>query len=280
MTTSDGGHIARIPVSVSASGSQTGGGGGGSAAANRAADDARNLIDAIGTVTRGSGAAIAAARTAYDQLTDAQKKQVSNYSVLVEAETAYARLTEAPDGLPFTDTAGHWAADAIGYAYENGLFAGVSDTLFCPDAAMDRAMLVTVLYRMEKQPAAAGENRFADVEANRWYTDAVMWASENSIVSGYSASRFGPADMVTREQLACILHRYARYKGYDVTDANDLSAFTDAGSISGWALESVQWANAEKLINGRTSTALVPGGNATRAEAAQILMTFAQHVAK
>lgn len=279
-TTSDGGHIARIPVSVSASGSQTGGGGGGSSAANRATDDARNLIDAIGTVTRGSGAAIAAARTAYDQLTDAQKKQVSNYSVLVEAEAAYARLTEAPDGLPFTDTAGHWAADAIGYAYENGLFAGVSDTLFCPDAAMNRAMLVTVLYRMEKQPAAAGENRFADVEANRWYTDAVMWASENSIVSGYSASRFGPADMVTREQLACILHRYARYKGYDVTEANDLSAFTDAGSISGWALESVQWANAEKLINGRTSTTLVPSGNATRAEAAQILMTFAQNVAK
>lgn len=133
---------------------------------------------------------------------------------------------------------------------------------------------------MEKQPAAAGENRFADVEANRWYTDAVMWASENSIVSGYSASRFGPADMVTREQLACILHRYARYKGYDVTEANDLSAFTDVGSISGWALESVQWANAEKLINGRTSTTLVPSGNATRAEATQILMTFAQNVAK
>ena len=129
---------------------------------------------------------------------------------------------------------------------------------------------------MEEEPQTAGANSFTDVPANQWYTDAVTWACANNIVSGYSADKFGPTDTVTREQIASILNRYAKFKGYDVTATNELTAFTDASSVSGWALDSVKWANAAKLIQGRTSTTLVPKGAATRAEVAQILMAFAR----
>ncbi len=232
-----------------------------------------DLIAAIGEVTKESGGKITAAREAYNKLTDTQKNLVNNYSKLTAAERAYAKLTGA---LPFTDVSGHWAANAIQYAYENGLFSGTSDTTFGPDVSMNRAMLVTVLYRMEEEPQTAGANSFTDVPANQWYTDAVTWACANNIVSGYSADKFGPTDTVTREQIASILNRYAKFKGYDVTATNELTAFTDASSVSGWALDSVKWANAAKLIQGRTSTTLVPKGAATRAEVAQILMAFRQ----
>lgn len=176
---------------------------------------------------------------------------------------------------PFLDIRTHWAKSAIESAVAKGLFAGTSPTTFHPDQAMNRSMLVTVLYRMEKEPTAEGDGkRFADVPAGAYYAKAVAWASDKGIVAGYSETQFGPEDTITREQLAVILNRYATYKGYNTSKTADLAAFQDADQISEWARVPVQWANAMKLLNGRTSTTLAPKGSATRAEVAKILVTF------
>lgn len=178
-------------------------------------------------------------------------------------------------GTPFLDIRTHWAKSAIESAVAKGLFAGTSPTTFHPDQAMNRAMLVTVLYRMEKEPAAEGRGKsFADVSAGAYYAKAVAWASDKGIVAGYSETQFGPEDTITREQLAVILNRYATYKGYNTSKTADLAAFQDADQISEWARVPVQWANVMKLLNGRTSTTLAPKGSATRAEVAKILVTF------
>ncbi len=139
---------------------------------------------------------------------------------------------------------------------------------------MTRAMLVTVLYRLEGTPPITGTNGFTDVKGGQWYTNAVIWANENGIVEGYGNSLFGVNDNITREQIAAILYRYAVYKGYDVSAASNLTGYTDAGKISSWALGALKWANAEGFVNGRTSTTLVPAGAATRAEVATIFMRF------
>ena len=243
----------------------------------KAADSVIALIDEIGTVTKDSGEKIDAARTAYNKLTDAQKELVSNYSKLTAAEKEFAKLTSR---LPFTDVEGHWALEAIEYAYVNDLMSGTSATVFAPDATLNRAMLATILYRLEGKPAVQTKNTYTDVAAGTWYTDAVIWASENGIVTGYGNGKFGPTDNITREQMAVMLYRYAAYKNYDVTNASDLQGFIDMQSISAWALNAIKWANAEKLINGRTAQTIVPGGNATRAEAAAILMRFRENIAK
>lgn len=176
---------------------------------------------------------------------------------------------------PFLDIRTHWAKSAIESAVAKGLFAGTTPTTFHPDQAMNRAMLVTVLYRMEKEPAAEGRGKsFADVSAGAYYAKAVAWASDKGIVAGYSETQFGPEDTITREQLAVILNRYTTYKGYNTSKSADLAAFQDADQISAWARVPVQWANAMKLLNGRTSTTLAPKGSATRAEVAKILVTF------
>lgn len=176
---------------------------------------------------------------------------------------------------PFLDIRTHWAKSAIESAVAKGLFAGTSPTTFHPDQAMNRAMLVTVLYRMEKEPTAEGRGKsFADVSAGAYYAKAVAWASDKGIVAGYSETQFGPEDTITREQLAVILNRYATYKGYNTSKTADLAAFQDADQISEWARVPVQWANVMKLLNGRTSTTLAPKGSATRAEVAKILVTF------
>ena len=178
-------------------------------------------------------------------------------------------------GTPFLDIRTHWAKSAIESAVAKGLFAGTTPTTFHPDQAMNRAMLVTVLYRMEKEPAAEGRGKsFADVSAGAYYAKAVAWASDKGIVAGYSETQFGPEDTITREQLAVILNRYATYKGYNTSKSADLAAFQDADQISEWARVPVQWANVMKLLNGRTSTTLAPKGSATRAEVAKILVTF------
>lgn len=176
---------------------------------------------------------------------------------------------------PFLDIRTHWAKSAIESAVAKGLFAGTSPTTFHPDQAMNRSMLVTVLYRMEKEPAAEGRGKsFEDVSAGAYYVKAVVWASDKGIVAGYSETQFGPEDTITREQLAVILNRYATYKGYNTSKTADLAAFQDADQISEWARVPVQWANVMKLLNGRTSTTLAPKGSATRAEVAKILVTF------
>ena len=188
--------------------------------------------------------------------------------------------TEAPVGEPFLDVnEGDWFYDAVAYAYENGLMDGVGGNRFAPNSATTRAQLVTILYRLEGQPAA-GEAAFSDVPAGQWYTEAVAWAAANSIVNGVSDTTFAPNDPVTREQMAAILYRYAQYKGYDVTASGDLSGYTDAGAIRPYAEAAMAWANGAGLITGVSDTTLQPRGNSTRAQVATILMRFCQKVAE
>ena len=149
---------------------------------------------------------------------------------------------------------------------------------FEPDTSMTRAMLVTVLWRYAGKPAE-GENTFTDVPAGLWYTDAVAWAAHNNIVSGVGDNKFDPNGNITREQMATILYRYASSQGLDTSAKADLSAFPDAGNISGYAQSPLGWAVAEGLIKGSDGK-LLPQGNATRAQVATILMRFIENVMK
>ncbi len=181
----------------------------------------------------------------------------------------------------FSDVvAGGWYESAVQYMKDNGLMAGTSATTFAPDATTTRGMIVTILYRLEKEPAAAAASSFSDIAAGEWYSDAVAWAAANNIVSGYENGTFGAGDVITREQMAAILFRYASFKGYDVTKTADLSSFADAAQVSAYAADAMKWANAAGLISGTSTTTLAPAGSATRAQAASILMRFCENVAK
>lgn len=194
--------------------------------------------------------------------------------------TIKATFVEFGTNLPFTDVSSSaWYADAVRYVYKNGMMNGTSDTEFSPNATTNRAMLVTILHRLENTPSAAASS-FTDVVSGSYYADAVNWAAANGIVNGITATSFAPNTAITREQMATILYRYAQYKGYDVSASNNLSAYTDAANISSYATTAMQWANAEGLITGNTTTTLNPTGNATRAEVATILMRFCENIAK
>lgn len=184
--------------------------------------------------------------------------------------------------FPFTDVpAGAWYYGAAAYAYNNGLFAGETATTFAPNQTMNRAMLVTVLWSLAGKPAPKGVNTFSDVPNGEWYTNAVTWAAENSVVTGVGSGRFDPNGAVTREQAAVILYKYAQSKGYDVSARADLTAFPDAGSVSDWAQDALAWANATGLIQGTvygSKTILDPQGSASRAQVAAILRSYVEHV--
>ena len=189
---------------------------------------------------------------------------------------------EAPNGQSqesarvFTDVGPNsWYRESVDYVVGKGMMSGTSDTAFEPNGAMTRGMLVAALYQLEGSPAT-GANSFADVEASASYADAVAWAAENNIVSGYTTTTFKPEGQVTREQMAAILYRYASYKGYDVDTIGDLSGYTDAGSIHAYARDAMGWANVKGLITGTTATLLAPGKGATRAQAAVILTRFCE----
>ena len=204
-------------------------------------------------------------------------------SVKLDANTTvYAKWTEAPvSGLPFGDVkSADWFYNDVKYVYEKGMMAGTAADVFAPNATTTRAMIVTILYRLEGSPAVTGTNAFADVPAGQWYTDAVNWAAANQIVKGTSATTFAPNASITREQMAAILYRYAQYKGYDVTKKADLSGYSDNGQVSTYAKDALAWANAAKLINGVTNTTLAPQGNATRAQVSAILHRFCDGVVK
>ncbi len=199
----------------------------------------------------------------------------------VRVEAVFVRTIDDGDtplgGLPFQDVSAEaWYRSAVEYVYANGLMAGVSDSAFHPDAATTRGMIVSILYRLEGSPAVSGAASFADVPAGQWYSDAVAWAASEGIVSGYSSSRFGPSDLITREQMASILYRYAQYKGMDTAARAELSAYADAPSVSAWAQTAMQWAVGAELISGTGRNALNPLGFATRAEAAAVLMRFCE----
>ena len=186
-----------------------------------------------------------------------------------------------PDkAMSFTDVKSNdWYYSSVRYAYDNGLFSGVSHDSFGPGDSMDRSMLATVLYSLDGKPAA-GKSGFADVADGAWYADAVAWAAEHGIVSGVGGGAFTPGGTITREQLAVMLYRYAQYKGYDVSKTADLSGYADQGSISDWAAQAVQWACGSGLMTGRSANSLAPAGTLTRAEAATMLKAFCENVKK
>lgn len=204
-------------------------------------------------------------------------------SVKLDANTTvYAKWTETPvSSLPFGDVkSADWFYNDVKYVYDKGMMAGTAADVFAPNTTTTRAMIVTILYRLEGSPAVTGTSAFVDVPAGQWYTDAVNWAAANQIVKGTSATTFAPNDSITREQMAAILYRYAQYKGYDVTKKADLSGYSDNGQVSAYAKDALAWANAAKLINGVTNTTLAPQGNATRAQVSAILHRFCDGVVK
>ena len=187
--------------------------------------------------------------------------------------TIEATFAEISEDLPFTDVAeSAWYYDAVRFVYENGLMNGVTTTTFGPNVTTSRAMLATILYRLEGEPSV-GSSDFTDVESGMYYTDAVAWASAKGIVTGYGDGTFLPNKAITREEMAAMLYRYASYKGYDVTKMKDLSGYSDGGSVSSYAVEALQWATGTGLITNMDG-ALNPTGSATRAQLATILMRF------
>lgn len=176
---------------------------------------------------------------------------------------------------PYSDVAeSDWFYDAVKYADENGLFAGTAETTFAPEESLTRAMLVTVLWRAEGQPVTNYLMTFADVDEGAYYGEAVRWAASEGIVKGYSEVEFAPDDLITREQIAAIMQRYADFKGIAADETADLARFTDAAQVSDWAVGNMQWAVGTGLISGRGDGSLAPQDNTTRAEAAAILMRF------
>lgn len=282
VTTEDGGYTAACTVTV---------------VLPAAVRDVIEKIDAIDPVTKGSGSAIEAARKAYDALDPVQKKLVSNDQKLFDAEKRYAELTkqDTPDtpaspvgtpaqkpqnentgsGLPFADVLpGSWYFDGVKYVYSNSLMNGTSADKFSPDAVLTRGMVVTILYRMENEPAVAGGKGFSDVAAGRYYSNAVAWASANGIVDGFTDGTFKPEQAVTREQLAAILSRYARFNGITVFETE----LPDGAVVSNWAKKDVSWAFAAGIL-GHDQTANATQ-NTNRAEVAAAICNYLTKVVK
>ena len=198
---------------------------------------------------------------------------------LTKDMTVYAgwRVDENPGtGVnPFTDVSEKdWFYGDVMFVYENGLMLGTSKTLFSPHGTAMRGMMATILWRMEGSPVPKGKNSFTDVEAGKWYADAITWTTENGIFAGYGKDKFCPDDPITREQLAAIFYRYADYKGYDLTVKGNLDKFKDADKITDYAKTAMQWAVGSGLVKGKSGNLLDPQGTATRAEIAAMLHHF------
>ena len=176
---------------------------------------------------------------------------------------------------PFTDVSEKdWFYGDVMFVYENGLMLGASKALFSAHGTATRGMMATILWRMEGSPVPKGKNSFTDVEAGKWYADAITWTAENSIFAGYGKDKFGPDDPITREQLAAIFYRYADYKGYDLTVKGNPDKFKDADKITDYAETAMQWAVDSGLVKGKSGNLLDPQGTATRAEIAAMLHRF------
>ncbi|MBO5179773.1 MAG: S-layer homology domain-containing protein, partial [Clostridia bacterium] len=186
-------------------------------------------------------------------------------------------VTEETWKNPFIDvTEDDWFYEAVKYANENKLFNGVSSTEFGPNVSMTRAMLVTVLYRLEGEPATNRSIPFADVDMSMYYANAVIWAKQNNIVNGVDENNFAPDREITREQLVTILYRFAQYKGKDVSvgENTNILSYDDVSQVSEYAIPAMQWACGSGIITGRTTATIAPKGTATRAEVATMLMRF------
>ena len=204
------------------------------------------------------------------------------YTFTMPASRVTVEASFAPAPLPFEDVApGAWYEEAVRYAYFHNIMEGMSETEFAPATALTRAMAVQILYNLEGQPDLSDENLgypYEDVDAQAWYGDAVYWARITGVATGYGDGTFQPTDSITRQEFAQMLYNYAKYKGYDLTAAGDLSTFPDANSIADWAEAAMSWANGNELINGHDDGTIDAAGIGTRAQAASILMQFDQNL--
>ncbi|WP_143710778.1 S-layer homology domain-containing protein [Anaerotignum lactatifermentans] len=198
----------------------------------------------------------------------------------VPEEPEEVEKTEETETISFLDVKENdWFYEAVSYAVENGLMSGMSEDIFAPNTPLTREMLAVVLYNVEGQPESTEANTFTDVKGDMWYTDAILWANENGIVAGYDNSAYGVGDLITREQFATILYRYAQFKGYDTTQGGmAVREFSDYENISDYARPAMAWAVNAGIMGGMDDGTLMPQGKATRAEAATMLMNFCENM--
>ena len=240
---------------------------------------ARQGTEVTLTVTPDEGFALAslAVTDFFGNQVDISRNSDGTYSFVMPASQVTVSVAFVPVELPFTDvTEANWYYDEVYYVWANGLMQGTSATTFGPGVDTTRAMVVTILWRLEGEPASGYDMDYSDVAGGAWYAGAVRWATEHGIVNG-SEGQFYPGRIVTREQLAAMLYRYAQYKGYDLTAGGDLSGFADAGAVSGWAETSLAWAVGQGLLQGSDSQ-VDPQGSAIRAQTAAILMRFCENM--
>ena len=198
------------------------------------------------------------------------------YTFTMPSRKVTVQASFAPVPLPFEDVPpGAWYEEAVRYAYTHGIMEGMSATTFVPGKSLTRAEAVQVLYNLEGQPTVSESTTFPDL-VYEWYKPAIAWAESTGVVDGYEDGTFRPENAVTRQEFAQMLYDYAKYKGCDLTAAGDLSSFPDGNQVQEWALPAMTWANGNQLINGHDDGTLEPGGTATRAQAASILMRFDQ----
>lgn len=198
----------------------------------------------------------------------------------VPEEPEEVEETEETETISFKDVKeSDWFYEAVSYAVENGLMSGMSEDIFAPNTPLTREMLAVVLYNVEGQPESTEADTFTDVKGDMWYTDAILWANENGIVAGYDNGAYGVGDLITREQFATILYRYAQFKGYDTTQGGmAVREFSDYVNISDYARPAMAWAVNAGIMGGMDDGTLMPQGKATRAEAATMLMNFCENM--
>ena len=177
---------------------------------------------------------------------------------------------------PFVDVnESDWFDLAVQYVFDYSIMTGLDGTHFGPYGQLSRAQFALILYRLEGEPAAHTDKTFGDVTGSEWYGEAVLWAAENGIVTGYQNGNYGPADMITREQMALMMYRYANYKKADTSQKESYSSYKDAASVSGFAAEAMEWAIGTGIITGKENGTLInPQGNTARAESALIIQRF------
>lgn len=201
--------------------------------------------------------------------------QMPNGNVSIEVSFKEIPKADFIDVKPDT-----WYADAVEYVFENSMMNGTSDNEFSPNQTTTRGMIVTILYRLENEPEVYGVTSFIDVTDDKYYSDAIKWAAQNGIISGVTNTEFAPDNYITREQMAVILYRYSKFKGYDISNSADISSYKDAANIGEYAYAAMSWANATGLITGTSINELKPSGNAVRAQVATILMRFCENIVK
>ena len=214
---------------------------------------------------------------------DVQYKGSGKYTFKMPASWVKIEASFRTRRMPFADVAENaWYTDAVRYVYEHDLMDGIGSTTFAPDATTSRAMIATILWRMAGSPAVNGSIGFSDVADGQWYSEAIRWAASEGIVDGYGNGSFGPNDPITREQFAAMLWRYAASAGYDVSigENTNILSYADAMDVSEYAISAMQWACGSGVITGISEATLVPLGEATRAQAATMLMRFCEKYVK